>query len=194
MEILLVRHGKSVQSGGGHHDIPLSADGELQAVKTSKMLEGYGISKLYSSPLSRALKTAEIIASPLQLLPIVNMNLMERSDGIFDGLTREQSIERFPVEYAKLQANPLDSAPKGESFKDVKGRVDKFISDVVNTEEDGIIACVSHGGLLNTLLMAMLKMPDALYPLFRFENASVSSVAIDTSGKALINYINRLPS
>lgn len=90
MEILLIRHGQSERPGGGQMDIPLSETGQAEARATGRMLKEAGITRIYSSPLSRALKTASIIGSEIGREPVPDPHLMERSHGNFDGMTREE--------------------------------------------------------------------------------------------------------
>lgn len=191
LEILLIRHGQSVCSGGGQRDIALAEEGERQAAHAGAMLVGYGVDQLYSSPLARALRTAAIIGAALKLTPVVHVELTERTDGVFDGLTESQRRTEYPAAYARMRADPLGAAPGGESYDDVKRRVEQWIRDVVRPERAGVIACVSHGGLLNALLMTLLRLPDSAYPLVHFDNAAVSSVVVRPENPALIRYVNR---
>ena len=194
MEILLIRHGESERPGGGQMDIPLSPSGEQEAYATGQMLKGAGIARLYSSPLSRALKTAAIIGAAIGRDPIPDANLMERSHGDFDGLTRDELASQYPEEAARIRTKPLQAAPGGESFQDVLVRVDAFLRDHIEGAPDAeIVAMVSHGNFLNIFLMRVLDIPQNLYPLFHFDTASVSAIAFDDRGPSRLRYVNRVP-
>lgn len=194
MEILLIRHGQSERPGGGQKDIPLSEAGQAEAYATGRMLKGAGISRVYTSPLSRAWKTAALIGGEIGREPISDTNLMERSHGMFDGLTREELAHQYPEELARIRLRPLEAAPGGESFDDVGRRVDAFLGDRIDGLGDqDIVAVVSHGNFMNIFLMRVLQIPESLYPLFHFDTASVSSVAYLGQGQFRLRYVNRLP-
>ena len=195
MEILLIRHGQSERPGGGQVDIPLSKAGHAEARATGRMLKEAGITRIYSSPLSRALKTASIIGSEIGREPIPDPHLMERSHGKFDGMTREELAVQYPEELARNRARPLEAAPGGESFHDVVARVDAFLRiRIDDCDDQDIVAVVSHGNFMNIFLMRILQIPENLYPLFHFDTASVSSVAaFDAPGQFRLRYVNRLP-
>jgi len=74
----------------GSTDIPLNETGRLQARTAARFLEGQSITRILSSPLSRAHETATIVAETLGLPVETDARLIERSFGVFEGLTLEE--------------------------------------------------------------------------------------------------------
>src|SRR4051794_39096147 len=92
-EVILIRHGQSTANASGvwqgQLDFPLSYQGRLQAVHAGRALKGANISDIYSSPLSRAFETAEIVAREAafsgEVVPMPD--LIERHGGVLEGYT-----------------------------------------------------------------------------------------------------------
>ena len=96
MNILLLRHGETEWNREGrlqgHRDVPLNANGRLQVSRAAEILAGLypDIERIISSPLSRALESAEIVAGKLKYEKadiILEPILMERSFGVGEGMT-----------------------------------------------------------------------------------------------------------
>src|SRR5215471_15907621 len=87
---LFLRHGQTDWNSQGrfqgHSDIPLNAIGLRQAQEAADLLQPLTIHRIVSSPLSRALRTAAIVAERIALPIHVDNQLSERSFGSFDGL------------------------------------------------------------------------------------------------------------
>ncbi|MEK7741715.1 MAG: histidine phosphatase family protein, partial [Nitrospirota bacterium] len=90
------------------------------------------LSAVYCSPLSRALKSAEIIAEPHGLKPIVIEDLRERSFGIWEGMTFTEIKEKYPQEFEAWAGNPLRYSPvDGESTLVVRDRVIRVLDEII---------------------------------------------------------------
>lgn len=169
--LYLIRHGETI--GGnekrykGSLDVPLSERGIEQVKRTAQVLRDASFSAIYTSPLARALKSAEIIAEDLRLTPIVLQGLRERSFGIWEGMTFLEIKEKYPEEFENWANNPLKfSPPEGESTLQVKDRVVKVLEDILN-KEDGSVAVVAHGGVNRIILCYLMGIP--LENIFRIE-------------------------
>ncbi len=126
------------------------------------------LNAVYCSDLSRAVKSAEIIAEPYGLVPIRMPELRERSFGVWEGMTFTEIKEQFPGEFEAWADNPLAHSPVGgESTLDVKERVVKALSEVINRHAGGNIAVVAHGGVNRVLICHILEIP--LENIFRIE-------------------------
>ncbi|MDP3047879.1 MAG: histidine phosphatase family protein [Thermodesulfovibrionales bacterium] len=90
------------------------------------------LSAIYCSPLSRALKSAEIIAESNGLKPIVIEDLRERSFGIWEGMTFTEIKENYPQEFEAWAGNPLRYSPiDGESTIEVRERVIRVLNEII---------------------------------------------------------------
>jgi len=181
----------------GSIDISLSEKGKLQAsekgailrshiekAKTSKHLsylkdinnnaddrnasKPSGLRGIYCSGLARAVQTAEIIAGQFGLVPIQVTELKERSFGIWEGMTFSEIREQYPKEFSSWAENPLAYSPVGgETTLEVRDRVIKVISEIVEHHSGEEIAVIAHGGVNRIILCHILGMP--LHNIFRIE-------------------------
>jgi broad specificity phosphatase PhoE len=163
----LVRHGttlwNSEQRFCGHSDIPLAAQGRVQARWLARRLCTQPITKIYSSDLLRASQTAGIIAA--QSSPHIQVEKFsswrEIAFGAWEGLTYEQIAQQFPSDLAFF-THPLSASPPGgESLTTLTQRVQNaFIALArASLNGEGDIVLVSHGGPLRVLLCIILGMP-----------------------------------
>src|SRR5581483_11305534 len=93
--LLLVRHGETDWNAErrwqGHADVPLNARGREQARALAEELAGESIDAIYSSDLSRAQDTADIVGARLDVPVVVDPDLREIDVGPVEGLTAEES-------------------------------------------------------------------------------------------------------
>ena len=103
--ILLARHGETEWNREGrfqgHADPPLNATGRAQAAELAAGLKGVELAAVYSSPLRRALETAELVAAEHGLEPVAVDALREVDVGFWEGLTRPEVEARFPEQLAR---------------------------------------------------------------------------------------------
>ncbi|HBG91912.1 MAG: hypothetical protein A3J81_02975 [Nitrospirae bacterium RIFOXYB2_FULL_43_5] len=204
--LYLIRHGATEGSETkrykGSIDVPLSENGQRQMEQVAKYLNrpyksdtAYnGLNAVYTSPLSRALKSAEIIAEPHGLNPIVIEGLRERSFGIWEGMTFTEIKEKYPQEFEAWAGNPLRYSPiDGESTIEVRERAISALNKIIDNHNcNGIqdagyriqdkknhescimklassssIAVVAHGGVNRIILCHIMGIP--LENIFRIE-------------------------
>jgi alpha-ribazole phosphatase/probable phosphoglycerate mutase len=178
--LYLIRHGATEGSETkrykGSIDVPLSENGQRQMEQVAKYLNrpyksdtAYnGLNAVYTSPLSRALKSAEIIAEPHGLKPIVIEGLRERSFGIWEGMTFTEIKEKYPQEFEAWAGNPLRYSPvDGESTVEVRERAVKAVDSLLSNHNSEHIAVVAHGGVNRIILCHIMGIP--LENIFRIE-------------------------
>jgi len=123
---------------------------------------------VYCSDLSRAVRSAEIIAEPYALKAVVIPDLRERSFGIWEGMTFAEIKEAYPSEFESWAGNPLKyNPPGGESTIEVQERVCRALDRVLSTHPEENIAIVAHGGVNRIILCHLLGVP--LENIFRIE-------------------------
>lgn len=191
--LYLIRHGTTDKKDGdkpvkrykGSLDIPLSERGIQQIRQLSdhiRMNCSEGFKAIYSSPLIRALKSAEIIAEPYGISPVVIADLRERSFGIWEGMTFTEIQEKYPDEFDAWANNPLKYSPlKGESTLAVRDRVIKALDEILSRHNGELIAIVAHGGVNRIILCHILGLP--LENLFRIEQDYASLNIIEIHDK-----------
>ncbi|HUQ38954.1 MAG TPA: histidine phosphatase family protein [Acidimicrobiales bacterium] len=155
--LLLLRHGQSVWNAEGRWqgsaDPPLSADGAAQAALAAEQLEAEQLWAVWSSPLSRARQTAEIISARLGLgAVLLEPGLRERDVGQLSGLTTPEIEERWPGLLAEWRTGTLETLPGGEG--DIRERVVGAVQRIaVASDEAGheTVLVLTHGGSLTSV-------------------------------------------
>jgi len=189
--LYLIRHGETEGAEKrrykGSIDVPLSENGIRQMEQVSKYIveenkyfsnppsptflkggKGGLLDAVYCSDLQRAIKSAELIAKPHSLNPIIVPSLRERNFGTWEGMSFDEIREKHPQEFDAWAANPLRFSPMGgESTAEVKERVIDALDKILNTHEKQQIAIVSHGGVIRIMLCHFLGIP--LENIFRVE-------------------------
>jgi broad specificity phosphatase PhoE len=142
-ELILIRHGETAWSRTGQHagrtDLPLTEAGEEAARALAPRLAGREFAAVYSSPLIRAVRTAELAGlSGAEL----DTDLIEWDYGHYEGLTAGQIQELKPG--WELWRDGVNA---GEDLEHVTLRVDAFLGRVRPTLDKGDVAVVAHGHL-----------------------------------------------
>lgn len=174
--LILVRHGLTDWNIEGRYqgrlDIPLNPAGRAQAEALKAQLKNIRFDSVYSSPLRRALETAEII-EPVR--PIIrDERLAEIHHGNWQGKTQDEIARRWPREWQIWNTDPDKfTPPGGETAAQVRSRVNAFIEEM----QGNSVLCISHGVVIQTFLSAVsgTSIPANYVP----SNGSLHTLAID---------------
>lgn len=131
----------------GLTDIPLGPEGLAQAKAAAGKLPP--VTAVFSSPLSRAVQTAEAIGNP-----VILDGLRELYAGDWDGLTFEEIRLRFPELYAARSTAPHLPLPNAESEADGLARFRAAMAQAAQTAA-GNFAVVAHGGIISAFLASI---------------------------------------
>jgi len=161
--------------------------------KTATDQSGYRlwppIELVWSSPLRRALQTAQIIARRLNVPIVTDPRLKELDAGVFQGRLRRDLETLFPEEYARWLAGDLDFViPQGESRRQLMTRGAAVLRDIAAGPQQHVVV-VAHGGLLTAALRALQGTEHTLNP-FALQNASITRLRIEPAGVTLIELNN----
>ncbi len=146
MKILLVRHGQTdwnyLKKVQGKADIELNQKGIDQAEQTGKLLKNEHIDLIISSPLKRAVQTAEIINKTHNVPIIYDEAVLERDFGEYQGV----DIDKFDFKgfWSYRQNNKYQ---KAENIRDFFERVYTFLDKLKVKYPDKTILIVAHGGI-----------------------------------------------
>jgi alpha-ribazole phosphatase/probable phosphoglycerate mutase len=180
--ILVVRHGRTEWNDAhrfqGKSDIPLNETGLLQAEKTAKRLSSWPIDAVYTSPLTRAHRTASIIAAPHRKEPVVLEDLAELHFGEWEGLRIEGIREEKEELLSAWYKDPFFHMPEGaETWDAFLARVERAVRVVLGSPHRNI-AVVSHGGVVRALYVALLGLdPHTVWKL-RMSNCALSGIEV----------------
>jgi len=193
LTILLLRHGQTDWNHSGrwqgHADIPLNETGQKQAAALCQRLRSWPIDTIYTSDLQRCVQTAEPLAAELGIVPIKKKVWRERDVGDFSGLTGEQAREQFPDVWARTTRGMIDP-PNGEAFTDVLSRAWQAYESVRDTHSEGMVAVITHGGLLHALLGQVMGIDPAIYGRFSMRgNTGLSIIEVNSHG-AVVTRLN----
>lgn len=164
IKLYLVRHGETDgnvnQWYQGSTDIPLNARGREQAACLSRLWQDIRIDSIYSSTLSRAKETAQIIAKPHGLTVSAYDELQEVNFGLWEGHTYKEIQEQWPGEIeAFYRSSGTMKARGGESFLEVQARTVAKTKELLAAHADGdVVVLVSHGAAIRCLLFGLLGL------------------------------------
>jgi len=200
-KLLLVRHGNTKLNNPrrfwGKTDIALSDEGIRQAEKLRDRLATQRIEAIYSSKLSRARITAEIIAAKHRLDIATRAELNELNFGWIEGLTFEE-ISRLHPELAEELSNwnTRPSFPGGESLDELNSRVQKFLNRLKKHKPEEAIIIVSHFGTLRLIICNLLGIGLEHWQQMQLDFASLSIVETYSQGAtlSLLNDVSHLKS
>lgn len=136
LNLLLTRHGHAAAGDvmlGGQLDVALTPRGREEADALARRLSGVRVDRIVSSPMLRALETAQTIATgrPVE----VDDRLRELDYGRWEGLTYEEIEARDPELRAHWESDPATThSPGGESGDEVAARALSFLVDLLTVE------------------------------------------------------------
>jgi broad specificity phosphatase PhoE len=179
-ELLLIRHGETEWSRSGRHtgrtDVPLTAAGIAVAARLKPAVAARHIVAAFSSPASRANRTAEKAGLAADL----DSDLQEWDYGGYEGLTTEQ-IRRERPDWSLWRDGviPGDRDHPGETIGQVAARADAVLARVSPLLADGDVALVAHGHLLRILTARWLGLEASAGRLFRLDTGTLSTLGFE---------------
>ena len=182
--IFLARHGESdwnvAKRFQGHSDRPLTERGRQQAHALADLVASQEIDAVYTSPLSRARETAEIVAARTRLEPVALPELREVDTGSWSGLSRADVEARFPEGFTRWRSGG-SGWEDGESYEEMAERVIGALRTIAEDHPDGRVLVISHGGPIRAIHAAAEGVAIRDYRRLRpvEPNARLSSVAVE---------------
>lgn len=187
---LLLRHGETSHSVrrvfSGSSDPVLTPEGRAQARAAAKRLADVPYDVVVSSPLRRAVATAEQLAHEV----LLDDRLRETDFGDWEGRTFAEIREEWPDELNAWLADEKVAPPGGESFADVEIRVREALDDLRERYAGSTVVVVTHVTPIKTLVrLALEAPPSALYRL-HLDLCSVSTIDWYSDGPAVLRGFN----
>jgi 2,3-bisphosphoglycerate-dependent phosphoglycerate mutase len=197
--LVLVRHGQSTWNlenrFTGWTDVPLTKEGERQAAEAADRLQGITFHKAYTSELSRAQDTLDIVLDGLDQkdIPVEkSQKLNERHYGSLQGQNKDKAVELYGKEQVHLwRRSYATRPPDGESLKDTLERaVPYFEQKVLEDVKAGKNVIVSaHGNSLRAIVKALEDLGDEEVVGLKIANGIPYVYEIDQDGKVLSRQI-----
>lgn len=200
--IYLVRHGENKANLTKEFsykkvDYPLTPKGVIQAQQTAAYFKDKDIDAIYASPLKRAYETAQIIAQPIGLEPIIKEEFREVNVGSLEG--QPPTKELWTLHNNVIQdwfKGHLESAfPDGENFLMVVARMRAGLEQVVREQPHKNVVIVAHGGIFSASIKDIC--PDFDVSLFRkqeYHNCAITLFELDTVDDKIVGTLKHWAS
>jgi alpha-ribazole phosphatase len=194
MKLYLVRHGATeLNLKGLYHgwtDSRLCAEGIQQCAYLRDKLSQVHFDAVYTSPLQRAVHSAELITGwPRERLRIA-AGLKEFHFGLWEGLNPEEAERLYPEEWRGWSEDWMNCGPpRGEVFREFYARVKDCFTGLITDNPAETLLIVSHNGPLQVIAGVLLQLPPEGYWQFAFESGCYSLFEAGR-GRAVARKIN----
>jgi probable phosphoglycerate mutase len=194
--VTVFRHGQSEGNVAGRWqgrtDGALTDVGRVQAMSAAGHAPKVGA--MFTSPLTRARTTAEIIGGSIGIEPVVSDGLMEMAFGSWEDLTHDEVASRDPELFSKVFVEDIDlpRGGDGETYASTGDRMAGTIRSLIESSSSDISA-VSHGAAIRAYVFDLLGMSYAerdRLPVVR--NTSMTSV-LYAGHRAMVSSYNVAP-
>ncbi len=161
LRIFLIRHGQTewnrTHRFQGRSDVPLNAEGREQVRATATALRDTPFTAIYTSPLSRAVETAELIRAHHPTVPLTTEDgFMEMELGEFDGM----EAQRWMTDYRDFMKAWIDNpggvrmpGPNGECLEEVQARAMEALDNISQAHPpDSTLLICSHNFVILSIL------------------------------------------
>jgi broad specificity phosphatase PhoE len=191
--LILVRHGQTDwnvrERYRGRLDVPLNPTGIHQAQLTARRIaESWKVTAVYSSPLRRALATAQAIAAAQSLSVTVVTDLADVNFGSWEGLSPDEVRARWPDLFAAWHSAPHTvRLPGGETLDEVRQRCHAALGRIASVHAEQTVVAVAHTDYNRVLVLTVLGLgSDRLWRL-RQDNCAINEIEIDRGHCTLVS-------
>ena len=185
----LVRHAAHDRVGtvlcGRMPRVRLGEVGKAQARRLSERFAHETIACIRTSPLERAVETAEPIAARIGEPVEICEAITEIDFGAWSGMSFE-ALEQDPRWNAWNSARSVNRAPEGETMLEAQGRIVKTLEELREHYPGKSVILVSHGDVIKSALLHHLGMPLDAYARFEIEPASISTLVVGDWGSKVL--------
>jgi len=191
--IILVRHGQTewnrVERFRGRADVPLNNTGIAQAEATGKRIAAEWLPvAVYTSPLSRSVKTAEAIAGHHNLEVQPHPGLIDIDYGQWQGLSPEEVLQRWPEEIDAWYNRPhLASIPGGESLGELRTRLIPTVKELTDRHPGETIVLVGHTVINRIILLGVLSLGNDRFWRIRQDTCAINVFEVDGDEFTLVS-------
>jgi len=190
IRLYLIRHGETdwnkERRFQGWTDLALNDNGISQAVALGERFKNTKIDEIYSSPLNRAMKTAEGISKAIGKEIILNEKFKEINFGEWEGLTASEISKKYGKDFDDFMLKPEGGTFPGEiSFDAVTERVKEGLDSILKDKDNMNIVIVSHGGIVRLIIKYLMGFSGEWYNKTWIDNTAISVVEIREKGNLL---------
>lgn len=194
--IILLRHGQARNNvervlTGRRPGVPLTEQGARQARYAARLLADMDITAAYTSPIQRAVQTAQIVAEHNSLGVVQDDRLVEIDMGRFTGMRYDDLLEKHGNVFLKFYREDAGFAHLGvETFSNVRTRVLDMVRYVLEKHPGENILMVTHMDPIKAILATILDItPNGLHRVI-IANGSLNVFPADDEGNLALGSIN----
>jgi len=173
-QLILVRHGQTLHNvagiAQGWNDSALSDHGRKQVLRLAERVLEYAPNALYSSPLGRAMSTAQAIADATRLPILPLEDFREMNYGGWEGRSFLDVRREHEDIYQRWINDGEAACPNGESHMDVRRRIERALQSI----DDERAVIVTHGTAIRIAATALLELPVMASRHFAQDNAAIN--------------------
>lgn len=178
-KILIIRHGETAWNRGkifrGTHDIPLNENGRQQARLAAQSLKDMEINAAYTSPLSRAKETAEIVTASHGISPEIHEGFIDMDYGDWTGKEDAEVAKLWPDEHAAWMSNPHTVRPPGgTTLEEIFDRSFSAMEELAGKHDGETIALFSHRVVNKLLVLGALSLGLERFPFIIQGNCCIN--------------------
>lgn len=193
--IVLIRHGETewnrLERFQGRADVPLNQEGLEQAERLAQRLKEVPLTKIYTSSLMRARKTAEIVNDYHGVEVVPQEGLTEVDHGHWTGMFKSQVMERDGERYKTWLTRPDTLVmPEGESLADVCRRSVRAIEEIIENNRGETVLVCSHDAVNKVLLCHFLGLELCSFWKFKQGNGCINIIDVLDRNNFMIMLVN----
>jgi broad specificity phosphatase PhoE len=178
MKLYVVRHGETEWNKEeifrGRKDVPLNETGKNQAGKAGLHLADKSVSRILSSPLTRALQTAQAISSTTSVSVEKTEQFTDINFGVWEGLSLKEVEARFPAELAVWRGSPERLRLEGaETLAEVRERIRDGIKKI-GPAETGSVVVATHRVICKMIVLSCLGIDNSHFWDMKFDPGSIT--------------------
>ncbi len=191
--LILVRHGQTewnrLERFRGRADVPLNKTGLAQAEATGKRIAAEWLpAAVYTSPLSRSVKTAEAIAGHYSLEVQPHPGLVDIDYGQWQGLSPDEARQRWPEEIDAWYNRPhLARIPGGETLDELRTRLMQTVQELTDRHPGETIVLVGHTVINRIILLGVLGLGNERFWRIRQEPCAINVFEVDGDEFTLVS-------
>ncbi|MBC8553808.1 MAG: histidine phosphatase family protein [Candidatus Brocadiales bacterium] len=188
MNLILVRHGEIPSNVNkvyaGRSPENLTEKGIWQAQDVARKLLGFNVDTIFTSPIQRAVQTAEIIRSKINAELITITAFRELEMGPWEGLSENDIAIQYPEELLIWNQRPAElKMPGRETLHELQERVLTGVQSVFVEKTKSNIVVISHVAIIRVLMLWNQRRSLNLYKTIHVPNAEIIELKIDTYPK-----------
>ena len=169
------------------YDIPLNDNGRAQARQAARALASRQINAAYSSPLSRAIETANICLEEHDIEAVPHDGLLDFNYGDWTGVADEAVAEKWPEEHARWVAAPHTlRVPGGDTLQEIFDRSFGALEEITQKHAGQTVVLFAHRVVNKLLVLGVLSLGLERFNFIRQDNCCIDEFERTDAGYVVV--------